>query len=184
MYELIGRFECFDQDCVPWSVPDIGIAQTRRGPKRMAKKNPKLTSWQTIINARARTGWRRWSGPHLGPVALYLTFHFPTTDRDLFGTAYFPAIIVPKPLSRSGHSITGDQPPDLTNLVKAAEDAIKGVWFVDDSQVVEQHNWRYYGARAGVTGEVYSVKMDPIEEMYNHDHERHPIASHEPLGPP
>ena len=37
--------------------------------------------------------------------------------------------------------------PDLTNLVKGIEDALNGVWYVDDSQIIEEHIYKAYSDR-------------------------------------
>lgn len=40
--------------------------------------------------------------------------------------------------------------PDLTNLIKGIEDALNGVWYVDDSQIIEEHLYKTYSTRPRV----------------------------------
>ena len=64
--------------------------------------------------------------PWTGPVMMTLIFHMPIPQswpkwkRELVGRGAWYC----------------DRKPDWTNLAKAFEDALKGVFFVDDSQVV------------------------------------------------
>jgi Holliday junction resolvase RusA-like endonuclease len=57
---------------------------------------------------------------------------------------------------RNAALLRGDAPaypagrPDLTKLVRAAEDALKGVVWADDGQVVGQGNRKVYGEKPGV----------------------------------
>ncbi len=39
--------------------------------------------------------------------------------------------------------------PDLTKLIRSTEDAMKGIAWIDDSQVVDQHGRKVYGNRPG-----------------------------------
>lgn len=61
---------------------------------------------------------------------------------------------VPRPKSHyrtDGHTVRANAPaypttkPDATKLLRSAEDALKGIVWADDSQVVEQHVVKFYG---------------------------------------
>jgi Holliday junction resolvase RusA-like endonuclease len=40
--------------------------------------------------------------------------------------------------------------PDTTKLLRATEDALRGIAWADDNQVCEQHAFKLYGMRPGV----------------------------------
>lgn len=75
---------------------------------RRGTKNPRLTAWQGLIK---RAAFLAMDGrkPYAGPVRFTAHFAFARTNH----------------------------PPDLTNLIKAAEDAIQGIVIVNDRQVKE-----------------------------------------------
>jgi Holliday junction resolvase RusA-like endonuclease len=43
------------------------------------------------------------------------------------------------------------QRPDATKVLRAAEDALQGILYLDDSQIVEQHVFKAYGDQCGLT---------------------------------
>lgn len=48
---------------------------------------------------------------------------------------------------RDAHPV---QRPDTTKLLRAAEDALTGVLWLDDAQIVEQRAWKAYGDQCGI----------------------------------
>lgn len=89
---------------------------TRPRKKPPAFKDKKLEAWQETVAQFATIYWRQagYRAPHLGPVSLYMEFR----------------------LHRNGQT-----PPDLTNLVKATEDALQhGKVIGNDRQVEGQQN--------------------------------------------
>lgn len=48
--------------------------------------------------------------------------------------------------------------PDLTNYTKAAEDALNGIIWKDDAQIVDGHLHKYYSATPGTTIIIEEVK--------------------------
>jgi hypothetical protein len=87
----------------------------------------RVTRWQELIRLQLATqAMGQFDLPITTPVRL---------DTWLFLTR-------PKTV----RSIYPDSDPDLTNLVKAAEDALNGIVLIDDKKDVEQHNferWAY-----------------------------------------
>lgn len=49
--------------------------------------------------------------------------------------------------------------PDLTNLIKAIEDSLKGVYFKDDSQIVEHRTKKLWGNENLITVEIKPVDI-------------------------
>lgn len=112
---------------VPWSVPDVHVS--RRG-RAWAVKEKRLRQWQASVHDEA---WNEWGGrePYAGPVGVSFWFYV-------------------RPPTRKHWELEGAQVnADLTNLVKAMEDAFKstikkaGV-IVDDRQVSASHAERYF----------------------------------------
>jgi Holliday junction resolvase RusA-like endonuclease len=48
--------------------------------------------------------------------------------------------------------------PDTTKLIRAAEDALKGIVWGDDSQIVRQTGTKEYGTRPGVRVTIWEVE--------------------------
>jgi Holliday junction resolvase RusA-like endonuclease len=97
--------------------------------KRGTYKSKKVRDWQSTISRQARLamGSRM---PMSGPVALTFCFHLGPRD----GT-----------------------PPDLSNLVKAAEDAIQGVVILNDRQVQRIISERIFRPADGMTVRVEEI---------------------------
>jgi len=97
---------------------------------RRAERSPgflRMQAWQDVIRiyARQAMGSRE---PSAGPIELEFVFYlaWPKSGPKMQGPAglrYAEKQILKK--------------PDVSNLNKAAEDALKGIIFVDDSQVIK-----------------------------------------------
>ncbi|MEM2963749.1 MAG: RusA family crossover junction endodeoxyribonuclease [Candidatus Anstonellales archaeon] len=48
-------------------------------------------------------------------------------------------------MGRNGKEVMHTKKPDLDNLAKAVKDALKGIIYQDDSQIVEAHLYKRYG---------------------------------------
>lgn len=73
-----------------------------------------------------------------GPVRLELTF-VRSRPKSHFRTGRNSHLL------RSGAPHYPDTRPDLTKMLRAVEDALKGIVWRDDGQVVGQSNWKQYG---------------------------------------
>ncbi len=78
-------------------------------------KDKRLAAWQVAVSIAARVAWGTGRDPYNFPVGLALWFYL--RDRG--------------PI------------PDLTNLVKATEDGLRGVVITDDRLVCSSHQERY-----------------------------------------
>ena len=98
---------------------------------RATNDNPATTSWQNRIAFEATTAQRR-GGVQLvlaGGIEIQVTFYLPR----------------PKSLSKS-YAGPHLKKPDLDKLQRALLDALKGVLYEDDSQVVFMEAWKFYAA--------------------------------------
>lgn len=109
-------------------------------PILIHNKTQGLAAWRSLISTAAGDARRREDGMLIGPVALTITFH------------------LPKPASMPAQLRTEKQRekwtypksrPDLSKLVRAAEDALIGVLIQDDSQIVSMWARKVYSDTPG-----------------------------------
>jgi crossover junction endodeoxyribonuclease RusA len=133
-----------------------GIAQPKGSTKMVPTEyrgtvitsaNPKLKAWEEDV---------AWTAQHAmivgqiaqftGPVALHATF------------------FLPRPKSVPAHVEHDIKKPDLDKLLRAVNDALSGVAYVDDNQVVDCHGYKRYAVfepHASITvSEVRDEKRD------------------------
>ncbi len=90
--------------------------------------------------------------PLQGPLELKMTFWL-ARPKSHYGTGKNATTLKPWAVESWP---TG--PPDTTKLVRAAEDALKGIVWIDDAQVVIQAAEKRYGTEAGLAVVVESVE--------------------------
>lgn len=135
----------------------IGIAQPKGSTRAFLPKgwtrpivttdNPKSKGWQQLVAEQAQTIAR--DGLLVGPVVLTVTFH------------------LPRPQSLPKRVVHHTKKPDLDKLVRSTKDALKGVLYGDDAQVVDLHARKTYAAIAAapcarITLEE-AVAPDPVQ---------------------
>ena len=105
--------------------------------------NPKSKQWKKVIAKAAKESYR---GSLLdGPLVVTFRF-FRTRPKNHFAKYG---------LSKTGaQSIAPDTRPDVLKLARAAEDALIGVVYVDDSQIVEEHLFKHWGEPARLEVEI------------------------------
>jgi len=121
----------------------FGVPQTKGSTKAFMRPgarfpvvtndNTKNKGWAATVSGAAQLAVRTGDGPIRGPVLLWLTFSLKKPKsypkrRDL------PAI----------------KKPDLDKLVRSIKDALKGVLYLDDSQVVYLQATKSYDDAPGV----------------------------------
>lgn len=84
-----------------------------------------------------------------GPVELVVRFYVPR-PKSHYGAKGL------RPVAPSYPTVA----PDVTKLLRAVEDALKGIVWRDDSQVVIQHAWKRYGEPARCEVALYPVLPD------------------------
>ena len=112
------------------------VQKDGRDLTRIVEDNPRLPQWKQEIAQAARDVYR---GILLeGPLELTLTFYRPRPVTH-FGTGRNTGVLkVSAPLHPT-------QRPDTLKLARAVEDALTGVIWRDDAQVVGHHLSKRYG---------------------------------------
>lgn len=96
--------------------------------------NPKSKSWQAEVKHAALNAGVK---PQDGPISLTLTFFMPR-PKGHFGTG------------KNASTLKSDAPdcptgrPDLLKLARGIEDALTGIAWRDDAQIVEEHLEKFY----------------------------------------
>jgi len=105
--------------------------------------NPKSKGWKRTVAKVAKEAFR---GPLLeGPLIATFRFYRPRPKNHFakFG------------LSKAGaQSLAPDTRPDVLKLTRAAEDALNGVIYADDAQIVEEHLFKCWGEPARLEVEI------------------------------
>lgn len=123
-------------DIVVYGKPQPAGSKRHVGHGRIVDANPLTKSWQQEIateGLRVRNG----RGPLQGPLELRVDFYLPRPRSHYHTGKNAGRLKVNAP----------DQPtsrPDTTKLVRAVEDALTGVWYADDAQLVEQVARKFY----------------------------------------
>lgn len=112
-----------------------------------AGRRNKTWKFNVAMTARqAMTG-----APLDGPVELFILFVMPRPKKHYF-TGKRASVL--RPDAPTHHTVA----PDATKLTRSTEDALKGVVWVDDSQVVYQEVVKRYGPTPGAKIVVKRVK--------------------------
>ena len=118
----------------------------RTGRSVIVDANPKAKAWQGIIAAEARKAMGS-EPPLSGPLRMCLVFyldrprsHYKTGKKGMEFTEKLAKGAPEYPIYK----------PDTTKLVRCFEDAMTGIVYEDDTQIVWQEAWKRYGP-AGVT---------------------------------
>lgn len=116
----------------------FGVAQPKGSTRAFVPKgwsrpvitsaNPKSKGWQQLVSEQAQTVAQ--DGLFTGPVVLIVTFH------------------LPRPASLPKKHLHHTKKPDLDKLVRNTKDALKGILYRDDAQVVDIHARKVYATVA------------------------------------
>jgi crossover junction endodeoxyribonuclease RusA len=114
----------------------VGIAQPQGSTKAFVPRgwsrpvvtsdNPQNKGWRQCVAVQAQAVARE--GQFLGPVAMAIRFS------------------LPRPVSLPKRILAHVKAPDLDKLVRSVGDALTGVLYRDDAQVVELHARKVYAA--------------------------------------
>lgn len=98
--------------------------------------------WRTAVAFAADQAFQQPCGLFFGPVSVRFDFLF-LRPRGHFGSG------------RNAGSVKESAPdypavrPDVTKLIRSTEDALKGIAWIDDAQVVTQFACKRYAGRSG-----------------------------------
>jgi len=106
----------------------------------MAPANKRQKPWMSDVKWFAVEAYK--GDPMTWPIGLYIDFYLPR-PKSHYGTG--------KNIDRLKDSAPGRPitTPDLTKLTRALEDALKGIIWRDDSQVVSQYIEKHYSNKPG-----------------------------------
>ena len=102
---------------------------------RVVDANPKSREWKNLV---AQEAGRISTGMLEGPLSLHATFYRPRPASH-FGSGRNAGV-----LKTSAPAYPATR-PDTTKLLRAVEDALQGVLYRDDAQIVEQHVSKQWG---------------------------------------
>jgi Holliday junction resolvase RusA-like endonuclease len=142
-----------DYKLVPWSAPDVNTGRTKLGNRRYrrVKKEPRLVNFQKHIRRCARAAMNaEGKKPATGPIYLDLEFRKRTPHKALWGKFCF--IPIGGPTNARG---------DVTNYVKAVEDGLEKVVFVNDKLVCGGRQMIYWAKQDEVIAKVYELVREP-----------------------
>ena len=105
----------------------------------LTEDNKKSKPWRDAVAWEAKAACRE---PLRGPVAVEFLFFLPR-PKGHYGTGRNAGIL------KSSSPVHPTVKPDVTKLIRSTEDAMKGIAWIDDSDVVDQHGRKVYGRRPG-----------------------------------
>jgi Holliday junction resolvase RusA-like endonuclease len=117
----------------PWVSPKRG----RYGGSIPTPGSEHMDAWKKRVTLAAKAAMRKRDGKFTGPVSLLVAF---TMDGDEPGATIFV-----EPCEVLDGAVMHDRKPDLTNLIKATEDALSGVVFEDDRAVAALLAYKFGG---------------------------------------
>lgn len=120
--------------------------------------NPKSKTWKAQVKAKALAKYRR-AELETGALAIKVSFYV-ERPKGHFGTGKNADKLLP---SARRHPTVK---PDTTKLLRAVEDALTGVVWEDDAQIVSQIVTKAYGEQAGVRIEVFRIKAEVEPQLF------------------
>ncbi len=113
-------------------IPRPGGSKRHVGGGRMIDAGKHTASWRNMV---ATVAVAQYKGPILrGPLRVVMVFDMPRPK------GHFRKDGTVKPSAPRYHTIK----PDATKLARAAEDALTGIVWADDAQIVHQENYKVY----------------------------------------
>lgn len=120
---------------------------------RVVDANPKSREWKSLV---AQEAGKVATGLLEGPLLLEATFYRPRPASH-FGSGRNSGIVKPSAPAFP------DTRPDTTKLLRAIEDALQGVWYRDDAQIVTQVVRKLWGETAKVEMRVESLEPRKVK---------------------
>lgn len=112
----------------------------------------KRKAWRAAVADGAREWQARHRAPLLeGPVALEVWFY------------------LPRPASAPKRIFAPTKKPDLSKLLRSAEDSLKGIIWRDDSQVVDSHVFKRYAVDGPPRAVICVREIATVEDLQRCD---------------
>lgn len=122
----------------------------KNGPKRtiIIDANEHSREWKNKVKRVARASY--WDGKLTGPLRVRMTFYFarPKSHERKNGEL------------RAGKSFHHTHAPDVLKLGRAVEDALTGIVWEDDAQIVEEFLSKSYGESDRVEVEIEELALN------------------------
>lgn len=130
------------------------VVQKRGGKPRaiVTDDNRKSGAWKDKVALFARDAMKGVS-PDAGPLSLDVTFTLPRPTSH-YRSGKNAALL------KAGAPLYPTTRPDSTKLLRAVEDALLGIVYEDDSQVVETRVVKQYGSPPGMV-EIHVARIKP-----------------------
>lgn len=123
----------------------------------MSDDNPKAKPWKAVVSLTAWNEAGKGLAPIRGAVRLTVSFVFPR-PRSHYRTGRFSHML--RPDAPEFHTIK----PDATKLLRSTEDALKGISWEDDCQVVIQVVGKSYTTEGQTPGAFITIEPWPQEK--------------------
>jgi crossover junction endodeoxyribonuclease RusA len=133
-------------------VPGVPIPQgshrafLHKGRPRITDSNPRMKPWRRAI---ASTALRLDLPPFAGAVSLSCLFVMPCPKADAN--------------KREREEVLPIRRPDLDKLIRSVGDALTGIWWADDSQIVEIHAAKTFSRPARKSGSGCGLLLEARE---------------------
>ena len=127
-----------------------GVRWTNQGPKHYTQAQTR--AWQKTVAVYGRSAMRG-AAPFTGAVKLEIAFHVPIPES----WAKW------KREAAERGEVAPTVKPDLDNFEKSVKDALKGIAWVDDAQVVQAVKSKAYSNRPGVAATITPLNLLPAQ---------------------
>jgi Holliday junction resolvase RusA-like endonuclease len=124
----------------------------------VTEDNRKSKPWREAVAWAAVEAFRM-GQPFDGPLDVEFRFYVPRPKGHFGKNGIRPAMRFKQPVTK----------PDVTKLIRSTEDALKGIAWGDDSQIVSQAGRKFYSGRPGALITIRPAEVD-IEQP-NRDEE-------------
>jgi len=148
MNEALIQFKVSGVPGTAGSKKFVGIGKNTGRAIIIDASGKKGKDWRNLV---ASTAQEAVNAPLSGPVKLDVHFVMPYRKGDLDKHGE------PKAKAPYWHTTK----PDTTKMLRAVEDALKGIAWLDDSQVAIQYCTKTYGKTPGATVSIYQLPIQP-----------------------
>jgi Holliday junction resolvase RusA-like endonuclease len=156
MNEAVIQFKVSGIPGTAGSKKFVGIGKNTGRAIIIDASGKKGKDWRNLVASTAQDAFTE---PMHGPLRLDVHFVLPYRKLDLDKNG------IPKKTAPFWHVTK----PDTTKMLRAIEDAIKGIAWIDDSQVASQYATKTYGQTPGATVTVTKILAMSEEESPDHD---------------